>query len=100
MRISGKGLAILNTFMQSPADKLHGYDLMQAAEVSSGTLYPLLMRFEKEGLLTSEWEEVDPQQEGRPRRRLYRITGQGQRVAYQLLGSPGTAPSMQLRSAA
>jgi PadR family transcriptional regulator PadR len=52
------------------------------------------MRFEKEGLLTSEWEEADPQQEGRPRRRLYRITGAGQRLALSV------APDFQVGAAA
>lgn len=43
-----------------------------------GTLYKALARLEAGGLLESEWE--DPERalaEGRPRRRLYRITDAG-----------------------
>ena len=80
-RISSAGLSVLNAFLANPRRTLHGYELIQAARISSGTLYPLLLRFEKEGLLTSTWEEIDPVDEGRPRRRLYKITGTGQQVA-------------------
>lgn len=39
-----------------------------------GTLYKALSRLEAWGLLESRWEDVDTSQEGRPRRRLYRLT--------------------------
>lgn len=39
-----------------------------------GTLYKALARLERDGLLTSRWEKVDATVEGRPRRRLYRVT--------------------------
>ena len=39
-----------------------------------GTLYKALARLEREGLLVSRWEEIDAAVEGRPRRRLYRVT--------------------------
>ncbi len=44
-----------------------------------GTLYKALQRMEGAGLLASEWE--DPHiaaEEGRPRRRLYHVTGAGE----------------------
>ena len=53
--------------------------------IAHGTLYKALSRMEKAGLLESRWE--DPQlaaDEGRPLRRLYRITGAGE-VAYSRL---------------
>lgn len=40
-----------------------------------GTLYKALSRLETAGLLESRWEEIDTTVEGRPRRRLYRVTG-------------------------
>jgi DNA-binding PadR family transcriptional regulator len=75
--------------MEHPTANLHGYDLMQATGVSSGTLYPMLLRFEEEGWLTSVWEKADPTAEGRPRRRLYRITASGKRAASQILADLG-----------
>ena len=41
-----------------------------------GTLYPVLYRLEKRGLLASEWKSPKA---GRPRR-YYRLTARGQRV--------------------
>ena len=44
-----------------------------------GTLYRALDRLRKAGLLESEWEDpAIAEVEGRPRRRLYRITAMGQ----------------------
>jgi DNA-binding PadR family transcriptional regulator len=45
-----------------------------------GTLYKALGRLEGFGLLTSRWEDAAAA-EGRPRRRLYELTGEGARVA-------------------
>jgi DNA-binding PadR family transcriptional regulator len=46
-----------------------------------GTLYKALSRLEEFGLLTSRWEDAAAAVEGRPRRRLYELTGEGARVA-------------------
>jgi PadR family transcriptional regulator len=44
-----------------------------------GTLYRALARLEDAGLLTSRWEDPDVAvREGRPRRRLYQVTGLGE----------------------
>jgi DNA-binding PadR family transcriptional regulator len=45
-----------------------------------GTLYKALGRLEEFGLLSSRWEDAAAA-EGRPRRRLYELTGEGARVA-------------------
>lgn len=44
-----------------------------------GTLYKALARLEGAGLLSSRWEDHEvAEAEGRPRRRLYRVTSSGQ----------------------
>lgn len=53
----------------------HGYDLMKATGLVSGTLYPLLMRMAEQGLVEAEWRE--PAQAGRPSRHAYRLTSAG-----------------------
>jgi PadR family transcriptional regulator PadR len=46
-----------------------------------GTLYKALGRMETAGLLESRWEKADlALEEGRPRRRLYRVTGAGEKA--------------------
>ncbi len=53
----------------------HGYDLMKETGLSSGTLYPLLMRMAEKGLIEAEWRE--PARPGRPPRHAYRLTTAG-----------------------
>ena len=43
-----------------------------------GTLYKALGRLAEAGLLEARWEDAETAEaEGRPRRRLYRVTGAG-----------------------
>jgi PadR family transcriptional regulator len=52
-----------------------------SALTAHGTLYKALGRMEQAGLLESEWEDPEVAVgEGRPRRRLYRVTGLGERA--------------------
>lgn len=58
----------------------YGYSLIQqlaeqGLEIEEGTLYPLLRRLEKQGLLESEWEVG----ESRPRK-YYKISAMGRDV--------------------
>jgi DNA-binding PadR family transcriptional regulator len=68
----------------------HGFQLAKAiadradtraALTGHGTLYKALSRMEAAGLLTSTWEDPDlAAADGRPRRRLYEVTGAGERA--------------------
>jgi PadR family transcriptional regulator PadR len=56
----------------------YGFDIMEACDLPSGTVYPALRRLEKAGLLRSGWEdEKEARAEGRPRRRRYAMTAEG-----------------------
>jgi DNA-binding PadR family transcriptional regulator len=70
---------VLRAFLADPAARRYGYDLMKAARLPSGTLYPLLARLEHQQLVASEWET--PQEEGQRPRKYYWLTGEGVRVA-------------------
>jgi PadR family transcriptional regulator, regulatory protein PadR len=70
---------VLRAFLEDPTGPRYGYDLMKAAGLKSGTLYPLLGRLEDEELVTSAWET--PQQDGQRPRKYYRLTGKGAEVA-------------------
>lgn len=54
-----------------------GADLGRRTGFGSGTLYPMLMRLEEAGWISSAWEPGDPRELGRPRRRFYRMTDEG-----------------------
>jgi PadR family transcriptional regulator, regulatory protein PadR len=70
---------VLGAFLADPAAPRYGYDLMNAARLPSGTLYPLLARLERQKLVVSAWET--PQQDGQRPRKYYQLTGEGIRIA-------------------
>ena len=74
---------VLDALLSQPGDWQHGYALMKRADLSSGTLYPLLARLLDDGWLETDWE--DPAEPGRPRRHLYRLTALGQASAREAL---------------
>ena len=56
----------------------HGFDVLDATGLPSGTVYPILRRLETAGLVRSRWEPVQlSRDEGRPPRRYYELTGAG-----------------------
>lgn len=63
----------------------YGYTLRkelgeQGMEIDEGTLYPLLRRLERQGLLSSDWREEDSR-----RKRFYRLSAEGKQMLRQLL---------------
>lgn len=73
---------VLEAFLERPTEERHGFRLLEETGIKSGTGYPILLRFEKLGWLSSHWEETD---EPGPRRRLYRLTAEGEPAARRLL---------------
>lgn len=59
----------------------YGFDLMDATGLPDGTVYPILRRLERRGLLEGAWEDAEvAQAEGRPPRRYYRPTPEGEEL--------------------
>ena len=83
----------------------HGFGLAQTMRERSGsrsltghgTLYKALSRLEEFGLLASRWEDA-PAVDGRPRRRLYELTGRGAQVAERARAGKAAARSPRLAS--
>jgi|SRR4051812_32967684 PadR family transcriptional regulator PadR len=74
-----RGIVVLAVLSQMDTAR-YGYSLIQqlaeqGLEIEEGTLYPLLRRLEKQGLLESEWDTG----EARPRK-YYRISALGRDV--------------------
>lgn len=74
---------------RSGQPQFYGFELAKALTdatgarslTSHGTLYKALGRLEDRGLLASVWEDpAVAADEGRPRRRLYEVTGAGERA--------------------
>jgi PadR family transcriptional regulator, regulatory protein PadR len=87
-RPSKQMLMLLEALSAKSQQWRHGYDLMKETGLSSGTLYPLLMRMADKGLIEAEWHE--PARPGRPPRHAYRLTAAGITLA-QETASPVTA---------
>jgi|SRR5688500_14383739 PadR family transcriptional regulator, regulatory protein PadR len=61
------------------AGRHHGFDIMDATDLPSGTVYPILRRLDEEGLVRSRWErETIARREQRPPRRYYELTAAGE----------------------
>jgi DNA-binding PadR family transcriptional regulator len=68
---------VLQALLAEPAQEMYGLQICTAAGLPSGTIHPILGRFEGMGWLESRWEDAIPQEEGRPKRRYYKLTEDG-----------------------
>jgi DNA-binding PadR family transcriptional regulator len=87
---SHRALDVLQYLLDAAPAWAHGYDIVKTTKVSSGTLYPLLIRLHERGLLEDQWEE--PERPGQPARHAYRLTAAGVALARhetQPAGIPG-----------
>ena len=94
-------MAILEHAVAS--DSFYGFALAKSlsdgdsALNAHGTLYKALARMTEAGLLTAEWEQPDAAEaEGRPRRRLYRVTGEGARALAAVRATPFASAKVSL----
>ena len=90
-RPSKQMLLLLEALSAGSQQWRHGYDLMKETGLSSGTLYPLLIRMAEKGLIEAEWRE--PAQVGRPARHAYKLTAAGIELARETGGSGAAVPS-------
>ena len=89
VKLTHSTMKVLKCFLEQPRAELSGADITKATSIFTGTLYPILLRLEAAGWLSSQWEDIDPKVEGRPRRRYYRITAHGQRLATEAFNELG-----------
>lgn len=84
---------VLRALLAEPAEEMYGLQLCAAAGLPSGTIHPILARLEGYGWLESRWEDTDPAEQGRPRRRYYRLTHTGVLRAQHALDTARTPVS-------
>jgi DNA-binding PadR family transcriptional regulator len=66
---------LLSALLAETRSWRYGYDLTKETGLTPGTLYPLLERFEAQGMLESQWRPSEL--ESRPPRHAYRLTRAG-----------------------
>jgi PadR family transcriptional regulator len=63
----------------------YGFDVMDATGLPDGTVYPILRRLERRGVLEGAWEKEEvARSEQRPARRYYRLTAVGEEALGQV----------------
>ena len=78
MRVTFNGALVLSAI---DTGAHYGFEIMEKTNLPSGTVYPILRRFEARRLLRSRWEKQSvASAAGRPRRRLYELSGAGVRA--------------------
>ena len=85
LRLELRRGALVLAVLASLTDEHYGYSLRKQLnekdiEIDEGTLYPLIRRLEKQGLLESEWRE-----ESKRKKRFYRLSALGQTTLTRLL---------------
>ncbi len=85
---------LVAALLERPEEWRHGYDLSKETGLKSGTLYPILMRLEKQGWLETRWEE--PAVPGRPSRHLYRLQQDRIGAARLAFAAPSSLSSARL----
>jgi DNA-binding PadR family transcriptional regulator len=64
----------------------YGFEIIDVTGLRAGTVYPILRRLDADRLVRSSWERASlAQAEGRPPRRNYRMTAEGERAAREAL---------------
>jgi PadR family transcriptional regulator PadR len=84
-RMTLQTLTVLSTMLSDPYADWYGLELSKRASLKPGTIYPILDRLLKLNWLERRWEDIDPAVEGRPRRRLYRMSAAGEWAARKAL---------------
>ncbi|MGI5293170.1 PadR family transcriptional regulator [Nonomuraea polychroma] len=85
-RITQPTLDVLEVLLHAFNDdtQVHGWAIMKDTKRAGPTVYKVLDRLEDARWIVGEWEELAPDQPG-PRRRFYRLTGEGASAARDLL---------------
>jgi PadR family transcriptional regulator, regulatory protein PadR len=99
-------LEVALSLLRAGHSTFHGFGLAQTMRertgsrslTAHGTLYKALGRLEEFGLLASRWEDAAAAVEGRPRRRLYELTGAGAQAAELALADKPVARRPRIAS--
>lgn len=81
-----QGLMILECFLGNTSTPLSGADIARQTDLLSGTIYPILKRYDKNyRWLKSNREKGDPKILGRPLKTFYRITQEGEKAVSSVM---------------
>lgn len=84
-RMTVQTLMILRVLIDNASREMYGLEISTVAGLAPGTIHPILKRLEALGWIRSRWEDVDPAEAGRPRRRFYQLDPRGADHAQEAL---------------
>lgn len=87
-RVTKPTLRVVDVFLRDNEEHW-AYELAQKTGLQPGTVQPILTRLEAQGWLAHRWESIDESAAARPKRRLYRVTGQGAQAFAGLMADHG-----------
>src|ERR1044072_2858340 len=80
--MSPQTAAVLAVLIEAPDQAHYGLAIARCAGLNTRALHPWLARPRSAGWLSSSWEDpADHEDQGRPRRRYYRLTKDGEVAA-------------------
>ncbi len=85
-RVTEPTLDVLEALLSADGFELHGWAIIKTTGRSGPTVYKILERISGAGLVTERWEDR-PAEDGKPRRRYYRLTPTGVVRAESLLAA-------------
>ena len=85
IKVTSTVAGVLAAFLSDVGERQYGFDLMRKVKIGSGSLYPILARLERAGWITGHREDANPDAPGRPPRRYYLLTGDGEVAAHRAL---------------
>ncbi|TDC30630.1 PadR family transcriptional regulator [Micromonospora sp. 15K316] len=91
-RIGAATVDVLRVLLDSDRPRW-GLEIIKLTGRPSGSVYPLLERLERNGWLTSHWEEVTERRG--PRRRMYELTAEGAVAARRVSAQAATREARQ-----
>ncbi len=94
IRVTQPLLDVVEALLEADDNELHGWAIMKTTSRSGPTVYKILERLSGMNWVTARWEER-PEEPNKPRRRFYRLTGEGARQARVLVARRRPQPSRQ-----
>lgn len=86
LRLAITTVRILEALLVDTDKEFSGAEIWAETKVSPRYRYPILMRLEEIGWLSSRWEKLVSDKRSRPRRRYYKLTPEGHAKANAMVG--------------
>lgn len=77
LRMTLQTQLVLHALLADVDKELYGLEIAERTSLLPGTTYPILVRLTQAGWVKPRWEDIDPHDEQRPRRRYYKLTPDG-----------------------